>query len=58
MEVVTAVENLETGESDKPVQEVVIADCGELPKGGEEAAEKTEEVAEAEKTEAAAGADE
>lgn len=35
MDVVRAIEDLEKDQSDKPVQEVVIAECGELPPAAE-----------------------
>lgn len=31
MDVVRKMESVETGESDKPMVDVVIADCGEMP---------------------------
>jgi peptidyl-prolyl isomerase D len=35
-ELVKQIEGSEVGESDKPVKEVLVADCGELPREGEE----------------------
>lgn len=31
MDIVREMENVEKGDSDRPVEEVVIADCGEMP---------------------------
>ncbi|XP_057419231.1 peptidyl-prolyl cis-trans isomerase CYP40-like [Lotus japonicus] len=35
MGVVRSVEHLATGENDRPVQDVVVADCGVIPEGGD-----------------------
>ena len=34
MDIVRRIESLETGDADRPVVDVLIADCGELPNDG------------------------